>query len=95
MCEPAGERLGSDEAGLLAVLDVVAHERIGNAGEVRAAAEAGDHDVGILAGQFHLLLGLETDDALVQADVVQHGAEGVLAVGGGDCKFDGLRDGAA
>ena len=48
-----------------------------------------------LSGQFHLLLGLEADNGLVQTDVVQHGAKGILAVRGSHCKFDGLGDGAA
>ena len=91
----AAGRFGGDEAGLLAVLDVVAHERIGDAGEVGAAAEAGDHDVGIFAGEGHLLLGLQADDGLVQAHVVEHGAQGVLAVRGGDGQLDRLGDGAA
>ena len=88
----AGVGFGRDEAGLLAVLDVVAHERVGDAGEVGAAAEAGDDDIRILAGHGHLLLGLQADDALVQAHMVQHGAQGVLAVRGGDGQFDGLGD---
>ena len=91
----AGIRLGRDEAGLLAVPDVVAHERIGDAGEIGAAAEAGDDDVRIFARQGHLLLGFQADDRLVEADMVQHGAEGVFAVRGAHRQLDGLGNGAA
>ena len=91
----AGVRFGRNEAGLLAVLDVVPHEREGQAAEVGAAAEAGNHDIRILAGQGHLLFGFQADDGLVQAHVVEHGAQGILAVRGAHGQFDGLGDGAA
>ena len=76
-------RLGGDETGFLAILDVVTHERVGDAAEVGSAAEAGDHDVGILPGELHLFLSLETYDGLVETDMVEHRTESVLAVGSG------------
>ena len=91
----AGAGLGRDEAGLLAILDVVAHERKGQAAEVGAAAEAGNHDIRIFSSQGHLFLGFQADDRLVQAHVVQHGTQGVLAVGGVHGQLNGFGDGAA
>ena len=44
------------------------------------AAGAADHDVRVLAGHLHLLHRLLPHDGLVQADVVQHGAERVVRV---------------
>ncbi len=71
------------------------HERVGDSAEIRASAEAGHNDVRIFPGQLHLLLGLQSDDGLVQTDVVQYGSERVLAVRGADRQLDGLRDGAS
>ena len=61
-------------------------------GEVRAAADAADHDVGVLARHLHLRRGLLPDHGLVQAHVVEHRAQrvvGVLALRG---DLDGLGD---
>ena len=71
------------------------HEWEGDATEVAAAAEAGNHHVGIFASHLHLLLSLQTDDGLVQTHVVQHRTECVFAVGCGGGEFDSLRDGCA
>jgi hypothetical protein len=56
------------------------------------AADAADHDVGLLAGHLHLRDRLLADDGLVQADVREHRAERVvgLRVARGD--LDGLGD---
>ena len=86
---------GCYEACLLAFEDVVAHEGEGYASEVGAAAEASDDDVWVFACFLHLLFGFESDDCLVEGYVTEYGAEGVLAVGGVDGKFDGLGDGCA
>ena len=91
----AGAGFRRDETRFPAILDVMAHKGIGNAGEVGSAAETGDDDIRILSGQFHLLLGLQADHGLVQADVVQHRSQCILAVGRGDGQLDGLGDGAA
>ena len=43
--------------------ELVAEEGEGQAGEVAAAADAADDDVGEIVGQLELLLGLQADDA--------------------------------
>ena len=71
------------------------HKRVGDAAEVRAATEAGHYDVWIFPGHLHLLFGFQSYDGLVQADMVQDGSEGVLAVRSADRKLDGLGDRAS
>ena len=90
-----GGRFRCDETRLLAFLDVVTHEGIGDAAEVGAAAEARDDDIRILARQRHLLLRLQADDSLMQAHMIQHGTERVLAVRRRNGQLDGLRNRAA
>ena len=80
---------------MLAIEDVVAHEREGYAAEVAAASEACYHLVGVLVGHGHLLLCLQTYDGLVQGHVVEHRTEGVLAVRCGGGELHGLRYGGA
>ena len=91
----AGGRLDRDDAGLLALLDVLAHEREGDAGEVGAATDARHDEVGIGAGQLHLLEGFLADDRLVEHDVVEHRAERVVRVVALSGDFDRLADGDA
>ena len=88
---------GGDEAGVLGgtSVEVVAHEREGDAAEVGAAAEAGDHHVGIFAGHGHLFLGFEADDSLVECYVAEHRAEGVFTSGSCGGEFYGFGDGGA
>lgn len=62
--------LGSDKLGLLAIAQVVAHEWEGDTTEVRTSTKASNHDIRILASHLHLLLGLKTDDGLMQTYVV-------------------------
>lgn len=88
---------GGDEAGFLgcAAVEIVAHEGEGDAAEVGAAAEAGNHHVGIFAGHGHLFLGFEADDGLVESHVAEHRAEGVFTSGSCGGEFHGLGDGGA
>ena len=73
--------------------DLVAQERERDAGEVRAAAGAADHDVrALLAERGQLLLGLEADHGLVHEHVVEHGAERVGGLGIGGRALDRLGD---
>jgi len=85
-------RLGGHEARLPSFENVVAHKREGDAAEVRASAEAGNHYVGVLSRQRHLLFGLEADDGLVECDVAQNGTERIFAVGSFARQLDGLGD---
>ena len=62
--------LGCDELGSLAIKDVVAHEWEGDTSEVATATEAGDDHVGIFTCHLHLLLSLQSDDALVESNMV-------------------------
>ena len=85
---------GGDEADVLA-LELVADEGEGQSGEIAPAAHAADDHVGAVAGQLELLLGFQADDRLVQHDVVEHAAQGVLGVRVADGGLDGLADGDA
>ena len=87
--------LGSNELGGLAVLDVVTHKGEGDAAEVATAAKAGNHHVGIFASHSHLLLGLQSDDGLMERHMVEHRTQRVFAVGRGGGQFHGLADGCA
>ena len=58
----AGGRLDGDEAAPAAAAQLQAEEREGQAGEIRAAAGAGDDHVGIVAGHFELLDRFLADD---------------------------------
>lgn len=92
----AGRRLGRDEAHLLrALLKLMAEERIGYSAEIRTSSEAGNDHVRLLSGELHLFFGLETDDGLMQADMIEHGTEGIFAIRGSSGQFDGLGDGTA
>ena len=92
----AAQRLSCDEAGILMLAgEGVAHERECQTAKVTAAAEATDNHVGIFARHLHLLLCLQTDDALVQGHMVQHRTEGVAAVGGVHGQLHSLADGGA
>ena len=84
--------LAGDDPVLGAFPEVASEERERQAGEVRAAAGAGDDDIRRLAGHAHLLDGLLADDRLVQQHVVQHGPEGVLRVVAGRGVLDRLAD---
>jgi hypothetical protein len=77
----AGRGLGRDEAGTGAAgAQLAPQPRERQAAEVRAAADAADDDVGLLAGQLHLGDRLLADDRLVQQDVVEHRPERVVGV---------------
>jgi hypothetical protein len=64
-----GGRLDRHQAHLLGARPrrLVGQEGEGGAGEVGAAAAAGEHHVGIIADLLELLLGFQADDGLVQA----------------------------
>ena len=64
-------------------------------GEIAAAAAAGDDGIRLLAREFHLFDGFLADDRLVQADVVQHAAQGIFRVRMRGGVLDGLADGDA
>jgi hypothetical protein len=87
-----GRGLAGDEAGGLAVAQVCAQERIGDAGEVGAAADAADHGVRILAGHLHLDHRLLADHRLVEEDVIQHRAKRVVRLLVASRDLDRLRD---
>ena len=88
--------LGGNELSVgVPAAQLVAHEGEGDATEVAAAAEASDDHVGILAGHLHLLLGLQADDGLVQAHVVEHGAKHIFTMRCGGGQLYGFRDGGA
>ncbi len=72
--------LDGDHANRSPAAELLPDERERDAGEVRPAAGATDHDVRIIVGHFHLRDGFLTDDRLVKQYVIQHRSEGVLRV---------------
>ena len=62
----------------------VAHERRDEAAQVRPAARAADHDVGILAQLLKSGVALQPDDRLVQHHLVEHTAQRVAPLVLGD-----------
>ena len=73
-----GGRFDRHQAGALPVLQILAQERVGDPGKVRAAAHAADDHIRVFPGQVHLLQGFLADDGLVHQHVVQHRAEAVF-----------------
>src|ERR671939_541246 len=65
-------------ASMRANRTATAHEREAEPREVRAAADAPHDNVRLIARHLELGDRLLADDGLVQADVVQHGAERVV-----------------
>ena len=88
-------RLDSDDAIPGTAAELGAKERQHQAGEVGSPAGAADKDVGLIAGEGHLLHGLQAQHGLVKEHVVEHRAEGVLGVVALRGDFDGFRDGDA
>ena len=80
----AARRLQGHDPDVLTV-GLVGDEGEGDPGEIGAAAVAADDHVRIVADQGELLLGLQADHRLVQADMVEDAAQGVAGVltGGG------------
>ena len=77
----AGGGLHGHDARVALALELAAKEGHDKAGKVRSAAGAADDDVGLVAGQRHLLDGFLADDGLVEQHVIQHAAERVLGLG--------------
>mmetsp|Transcript_60523 Transcript_60523/g.162358 ORF Transcript_60523/g.162358 Transcript_60523/m.162358 type:complete len:383 (-) Transcript_60523:921-2069(-) len=67
--------------------------REAQAPEIRPTPGAPDQHIRVLPSHFHLLHGLDAGDGLVQQDVVQHAAQGVLVVLHGGGSLAGLGDG--
>ena len=73
-----GQAAGSQASDVdLLAADLLPDEGKREAGEVRAAADAPDHDIGERARELHLGQRLLADDGLVQEDVVEHASERV------------------
>jgi hypothetical protein len=86
----AGLRLDRDEARVALPVELALVVRERESGEVRPAADAGDDHIGLGLCHLHLQDGLLADDRLVQADVVEHAAEAVVAVIAHSSIFDRL-----
>src|SRR5437870_9816054 len=87
-----GLRLDRDEPRLDLAVNSLADDRIREAGEVRATADAADHEGRSDVRLLELLLHLEADDRLVHQDVVQDAAQRILRVLPGDRGLDRLGD---
>ena len=90
----AGHGFHGDDVDLLAV-DLVPDKGEGTSGEVAPSTAAPDDHIRVVACNRHLLLALQAVDGLMEHDVVQHAAQGILAVLARDSGFDGLTDGNA
>ncbi len=77
---------------MLALAQRAADERVGEPGEVRAAADAADDDVRRLPRLLELADRLLPDHGLVQADVVEDRAERVVGVRRAGRDLDRLGD---
>ena len=91
----AGSRLNGNDAVVRLTAQLFAHERSDEAAKVGAAAGAADNHVGLDAVFIERRLGLETDDGLVQKDLIEYGPEHVTVTGIGDRDFHCLGDRAA
>ena len=85
-------RFGGNKLGGLAVEDIMTHEGECQSAEVTTTAEAGNHNIGVFACHLHLLLGLKTDDCLMEGYMTEHRTQGVFAMRSGCGEFDSLRD---
>ncbi len=88
----AGTGFRGDNLYLLAV-DLVPHEGKADPGEVASPARAADDHIGVDTYFRQLFLGLESDDSLVHADVVQNASQRILGVLARNGCLDGLADG--
>ena len=84
-----------DEVVIGFAAEFLAHERGDEAAEVGAAAGAADDRVEFDAVFVECGFGFETDDGLMQEDLVEHRAEDVSVSGVGDGVFDGFGNGAS
>ena len=92
-CEArAGGRLDSDDAVVRLAAELLAHERSDEAAEVGTAAGAADDHVGLDAVLVERCFGLETDDGLVQQDLIEDGSQNIAITGVGDRDFHGFGD---
>ena len=85
-------RFGSNKLGGLAVEDIMTHEGESQSAEVTTTAEAGNHNIGVFACHLHLLLGLKTDDCLMEGYMTHHRTQGVFAMRSGSGEFNCLGD---
>jgi hypothetical protein len=68
-------RLHGDDPVVVLATKLLPDEWEDQAREVRAAADAADEDVGLLARHLHLLARLQPDDGLVEEHEIEHRAE--------------------
>lgn len=89
----AGGGFHRDEAVVPLSPELLAHERGDQTAQVAAAAGAADNDIWHYAVLIQRDLGLQTNDGLVQQDLVEHAPQyiaiTVLAGGGLHCLGDG------
>ncbi len=91
----ARSRFGRDETRRRCALKIMPHERKCDSAEIRAAAEARYHHVGIFAGQSHLLFSLKSYHRLMQSHMVEHRAKSVFAPRSGARKLYRFRNSCA
>ena len=91
----AREWLGSDDLNV-GTVNLFVHEREGNSGEITSAAAAANYHIGVFYANFgQLLLGLQSDDGLVQHNVVQYRSQRVAGFSAwvAHCFFNSFGDG--
>ena len=85
-------RLDSDELCFALPPELVSYEGVREARIVAASSDAADDVIGLDVELLHLLLCLLPHDRLVQEDVIQDTAQGVLRVVVSDAVLDGVAD---
>ena len=91
----AGGGFDCDDPVVRFASQLLAHEGADETAKVGATAGAADDDVGFDVDLVERRLGLETDNGLMQEDLVQNGTEDITVAFLFDFRLDGFRDGAA
>ena len=91
----AGGGLDRNEAVVCLAAELLTHEGGNQTAKVGAAAGTTDNNVGLDTVLVHGDLGFQTDDGLVEHDLVQHAAKNVAVVTQRACGLHGLRDSTA
>jgi hypothetical protein len=76
-------------------MDLIPYIGQGNTGKIAPTAGAAHDDIGIDADLFHLFLGFETDNGLMEHNMIKNAAQGILGMGMSDGVFNGFADGNA
>ncbi len=88
----AGSRFDGDDLHLFTA-DLVPDKGQGQTGKITSSPGATNDNVRVIADFLELFLGFQSDDGLMEQDVVQNTAQGIFAAGVGDGVLHGFTDG--